>query len=216
MADEAETTPPGGRLPRGRHGLRREEVQRSQRERILWATAEAMCDLGYVDTSVAQIIKRAGVSRETFYEQFDGKLDCFLAAFDAAVGILMGRLDQAVGPQPGAPRRGQYDMVRTAVSTYLDTLAANPGPARLFLVEVYAAGLPAMRRRAEVQALIATRLAELLGVGDDLRFTLDVVVAGIGALVAVPLVEGDLDRLRSLSAPIEDLIGRSLLRPIRS
>jgi AcrR family transcriptional regulator len=35
---------------------------------------------------VVDVIKRAGVSRRPFYEFFDDKEDCFLAAFDVATG----------------------------------------------------------------------------------------------------------------------------------
>ena len=72
------------RLPRGRHGLTRAEVESSQRDRLLDAMADAMSEQGYVATPVADVIKRAGVSRESFYELFSSKLDCFMSAFDIA------------------------------------------------------------------------------------------------------------------------------------
>src|SRR5690606_30880284 len=71
---------PVKRLPRGPHGLPREEVERSQRERLLTAAAEAVAEKGYASMSVADILKGASVSRTTFYQLFDDKLDCFLAA----------------------------------------------------------------------------------------------------------------------------------------
>ena len=80
------------RLPRGRHGLSREEVVESQRGRLLRAMADAVADKGYAETSVAEVIARAGVSRETFYEQFSSKEDCFHDTFDAAGAILLGRI----------------------------------------------------------------------------------------------------------------------------
>ena len=57
------------RLPRGRHGLTREEVGTAQRGRLMLAMAEAVADHGYVGTSVAEVIKRAGVSREDAFTQ---------------------------------------------------------------------------------------------------------------------------------------------------
>ena len=77
------------RLPRGRHSLSREEVAATQRARLMLALTEAVGESGYAATSVADVIGRAGVSRQTFYEQFTSKLDCFLAAFDAACEILL-------------------------------------------------------------------------------------------------------------------------------
>src|SRR4051812_29126312 len=72
-------------LPSGRHSLSREQVLASQRGRMLEAMASATAEKGYVHTTVGDVVKRAGVSRETFYEQFSGKEDCFIAAFDAGV-----------------------------------------------------------------------------------------------------------------------------------
>ena len=55
-------------LPRHRHALPRDTVRASQIVRILLATAEVVAERGYAATSVAQIVKRAGVSTRTFYE----------------------------------------------------------------------------------------------------------------------------------------------------
>ena len=62
-----------GRLPRGRHSLSREEVARSQRDRLVRAMADVMAEKGYARTSVADIVRGAGVSRESFYERFGSK-----------------------------------------------------------------------------------------------------------------------------------------------
>ena len=68
------------RLPRGRHGLPRELVDRSQRERLLAAVVRVTAANGYESTTVADILEEAGVGRESFYELFDDKRDCMLAA----------------------------------------------------------------------------------------------------------------------------------------
>src|SRR2546430_4460155 len=72
---------PGRALPRGPHGLSREEVELSQRARLLQAATEAVAEQGYVNTTVADILARAGVSRATFYQLFSDKEDCFNAAY---------------------------------------------------------------------------------------------------------------------------------------
>src|SRR5213082_896317 len=82
-------------LPRGRHGLSRADVARSQRERMLRAMAEAVSELGYATTPVAEVLRRAGVSRETFYEHFRNKQECFLAAYDASARMLRGAVTDA-------------------------------------------------------------------------------------------------------------------------
>lgn len=80
----------GRGLPRGRSALSRQEVDRSQRERILWAMAETMAAKGYGATSVADVLRAAGVSRRTFYEQFASKADCFMSAFEEAADVVFG------------------------------------------------------------------------------------------------------------------------------
>jgi AcrR family transcriptional regulator len=185
-------------LPRGRHGLSREQVEVDQRLRIFVGMAEAMWAKGYVGTPVADIIKRAGVSRETFYQLYPDKLAAFLAAFDLVGEVLLERLRASLD-EPGEP----IERFERAVNTYLDTLASEPGYARLFLVEVHAAGPEAMARRTVIQLGIVDALVELLDARSDAdRFTCQMLVAAVSALVTGPLVAGDVDALRRLAPPI--------------
>src|SRR6185437_3658246 len=79
-------------LPRGPHKLSREEVERSQRDRILWAMAEVSAERGYAHVSVADVLSRAGVSRATFYQLFRDKEDCFGAAYEALAELITSTL----------------------------------------------------------------------------------------------------------------------------
>ena len=142
------------RLPRGPHQLAREEVLASQRARMLDAMAHAVAAKGYAATTVADVVGGAGVSRKTFYEHFQDKEDCFLAAFDAGVQVLVDTVERATLEAEGEWRRH----IRAGVRAYLGALAAAPDFARTFLIEVLAAGPRALERRAEVHA----RFAELL------------------------------------------------------
>ncbi len=71
-----------GRLPKGPHTLTREQVQASQRQRILDAVLDVVGERGYAAATVADVTTAAGVSRTTFYEQFRNKQDAFLTAYD--------------------------------------------------------------------------------------------------------------------------------------
>ena len=99
------------RLPRGRHGLPRELVTRSQRERLLAAVVRATAAKGYEATTVADILDEAGVGRETFYELFDDKRDCVLAAHQSSpttssAGARAPTWGRASGPNgPATPWR---------------------------------------------------------------------------------------------------------------
>lgn len=201
------------RLPRGRHALPREEVQRIQRSRLCAAMAEVMTEKGYVATSVGDVLKRAGVSRQSFYEIFASKLDCFNAAFECAGELLLARVSGTVaegaGVEPaGDPRRAadaRLERCERAITAYLEALAAELPYARLFLVEVYAAGPEAIRRRGRLQEVISDALAELMGLGDDAdRFACRMLVAATSAMVTPPVAGGDPDALRALGPPLID------------
>lgn len=123
------------KLPRGRHGLSRELVARSQRERLLAAVVRVSAAKGYQSTSVADILEAAGVGRESFYKHFKDKEDCFVAANDALVDDLDAHISEAYG-QPGPwPER-----VRHGLAVTLDWFAADPDVARVMIIEMGTVG----------------------------------------------------------------------------
>jgi len=123
------------RLPRGRHGLPRELVARSQRERLLAAVVRVTAAQGYESTSVAAILEEAGVGRESFYELFADKKECLLAARSILVDDLAATIETAYG-EPG----DWADRVRNGLAAMLDWLASDPAAARVVVVELAAVG----------------------------------------------------------------------------
>ncbi|MEV5837957.1 TetR/AcrR family transcriptional regulator [Nocardia sp. NPDC052112] len=198
-------------LPRGRHGLPREEVIASQRERILSAMAEAMVENGYVGTSVAAILKRAGVSRETFYEQFRSKEDCFEAAYERAVELLIVNIANAMDGEardPAGP--SDPDRMGRILEAYFDGLIGEPAYARLYLVEVYAVGSKAIARRAQLQESFVAMIADVLDARtDQQRFACQTLAAAVSAMVTARIAVDDLPGLRALREPLLDLVRRS-------
>lgn len=204
---------PPTKLPRGRHGLTREQVITSQRERLLLAMAEAVAEHGYAKTSVAQVLKRAGVSRESFYELFSNKEDCFLAAYDEAATVLL----RIMGAELAAEPSGDHDpddllgSLSRLLAAYLGALASEPAVARTFFVEVYAAGDAALARRVEVQARFVDAVTALIGASDDdERFACEALVASISALVTQRVCAGRFDEIEALHGPIVGLVRRVL------
>ena len=121
---------------------------------------EVVAEKGYGATTVADLTSEAGISRTTFYELFDDKEACFLAAYDNAVDALVRRIAGAYEAEERWP-----DRARAGLAALLEALAAEPEQARLALVDVGAAGPAAQRRfRAAVQ-----RLTPLLRRGARLR-----------------------------------------------
>jgi AcrR family transcriptional regulator len=119
-------------------------VAESQRNRIHQAMIEVVSERGYPETRVVDVIGVAGVSRKTFYELFDSKEDCFLAAYDVLLGNLLGEASEAFESSPGTP---WAERMGAALAALLEHLAEHPGEARFAIVEVLAAGPKALARR---------------------------------------------------------------------
>ena len=105
---------------------------------------EVVSERGYPETRVVDVIEVAGVSRKTFYELFDSKEDCFLAAYDVLLGNLLGEATEAFESRPGSP---WAERVAEALGALLDHLSKHPEEARFAIVEVLAAGPKALARR---------------------------------------------------------------------
>jgi AcrR family transcriptional regulator len=146
------------RLPRGRHGLPRELVERSQRERLLAGVVRVTATKGYEQTTVGDILGEAGVGRESFYELFSDKLDCMLASHK----ILLDDLAE----KAGAVYVGEGDWptrLRKGLAVTLDWFAADPDASRFILIELSTVG-PAFRPVFQAEY---ARFTELFNEGLD-------------------------------------------------
>lgn len=188
------------RLPRGRHGLPREIVERSQRERLLVAVARVTARKGYDATTVADILGEAGVGRESFYEIFDDKLDCMLAAHKVLVDDLEQRVREAYtasGPWPGR--------MREALAATLRWFAADPDAARFVLVELSAVG-PAFHSTFRAEYARFTELIdEGLADGGPSPALTQATQLAVGAILARIYEEVVLDRAAELPRLLPDL-----------
>jgi AcrR family transcriptional regulator len=145
------------RLPRGRHRLSRAEVESHQRERIIGAMITVAGTKGYGSTTIRDITRHARVSRDTFYEQFAHKEDCFLAAYDTITREL---LDEMVAVGTSHPT--YVEGMRDGVSAYLRFWSRRPEAARVCTLEVMAAGAQALVHRQHTLRSFA-RLFQTIG-----------------------------------------------------
>lgn len=116
-------------------------LARGPRERILVAMTELVAKRGYQGTTIEHIVKRAGVSRATFYEHFENREDCLLAGFADAARELQRRMEAAA-----AMETEWSAQVREALATFLDYAVEHPALARTCIVESVTAGPVAMER----------------------------------------------------------------------
>lgn len=172
---------------------------------MLRAVAEAVADKGYARVTVADVISRAGVSRETFYEHFSDKEDCFLAALDEGARTLNEILGSAIAHAGKAPGERLQEMLRA----YLNTLAAEPAFAKAFLIDAYGAGPAATERRLELQQRFVDLVAEIFSGSAD-RFACEAFVSAVSAMVTSRVGRGRIEELPALREPLAGLVGRLL------
>jgi AcrR family transcriptional regulator len=139
--DSPQTSNP--EAPLDRHGLPRAYIIRSERERVLEAMVRMSAAKGYEATTVADVIEYAGVRRETFDEMFDGKEDCFLAAYDAVFDVLVAHVTAAFEAASGEP---WPEKIAAGLGALVELLAMEADIARMAMVEATAAGDDARER----------------------------------------------------------------------
>lgn len=156
---------------------------------------------GYGAMTIGDLTKGAGVSRTTFYELYEDKQACFLAAYDAAVALLVRRVIAAYESEQNWPERAA-----AGLAALLETLAAEPALARLSLVDIGNAGPAAQRRyRAAIQSL-----TPLFEEGRDFApggrglpaNTSRMAIGGVTGLIADELVAGRAEQLPSLLSDV--------------
>ncbi|HSK49105.1 MAG TPA: TetR/AcrR family transcriptional regulator [Solirubrobacterales bacterium] len=188
-----------GKFPSGMRKLPAELVSAVQRERLIAAMLQAAAEIGYRDVSVQDVLDCAGISRPTFYEHFDNKEDCFLAALDATASRLRDRI---VAAAEGGGERWR-ERLRLGLEELLRFCGEEPEAARVLVVEARGASALALRRRDELLDHFAGRIdgkaRELVpGIPARSSVTAAGIVGGIESVLYSHLNRGDLDDLQSL------------------
>ncbi len=130
------------RLPKGPHGLARQQVIHHQRIRMHGAIIEAVTTDGYEQTSVKQVIALAGVSRRAFYEQFANKEHCFLETFDLIVARAIKRINSAYRSNPGSTEH----RMRAGFKAFMDEVETNSKALHVVVVDAQTAGPEGLQR----------------------------------------------------------------------
>ena len=190
------------RLPPGRHGLPRTYVAENQRERLLNGVVEAVAEHGYEATTISRIVEAAKISRRTFYEHFEGKEDCFLAAYE----MIDAHVRESILAAPGATEPWP-DRVRARLAALLDVLARDSAVARCYLVEPLAAGgKVAAGYRDAMQLLAETLRPEPEPTGLEVEVRDQALIGGVATLIVRRLNAGSPDRLPELLPDLTELV----------
>lgn len=118
---------------------RRMFVAHNVHERIQKATARAVSTHGFADTTVQDICAEAQVSTEVFHEHFSSTQEATVSALEAGVDRVMQDLRETFNTAPDWP-----EAIWRTFSAYLEWFANEPAFGRLAVVEIMAAGEPAL------------------------------------------------------------------------
>jgi AcrR family transcriptional regulator len=200
---------PSIKLTGGPHGIPRAVVHEVQRGRLLDALAEVIAEEGYLNTTVHKILKRAGISRRTFYEIFTDKEDCFLIAYQEAADHVIALVQRAcqLGGTPEV-------RVQNGLRAVLEFVEREPQVARMCCVEVMAAGEKARARRAKTMEgltdLVADALEERCEHHGEALLRARVLTGGIHEMVYGSLARGDVEGISDLA---EEVVASHLALP---
>ena len=181
----------------GRHQLSREFIARHQQARIVAALAEEVAIQGYRAVTVADIVRRAGIARNTFYDNFSSKEACFLAAQDHAAKEALRRVVEAAAEVDSWQAR-----VDAGLAAFLHYVAGEPALARACIVEALAAGPAALARYEEsLQAFVPLfRIGRTVSPhGEQLPDTLEeTIIGGVYWIIYQRIVIGEAEQIEQL------------------
>lgn len=163
------------------------------RKRLLDGLAESVVEIGYRDTTVADIVRRARTSRRTFYEHFAGKSECFIALLAEANAEMIQEITAAV--DPGAPWAKQ---VRQAVEAWIACAESTPGIVVSWIRDVPALGDPGRVLQRDMMNAFVTMVQALSSTGEwqsirpepVSRQLATVLLGGLRELIATTVEEG--------------------------
>ncbi len=174
--------------------------EHEHRHRLLEGMAHAVAAKGYADTTIADIVREASVSRRTFYEHFQTKADCLIALYEASSHNALKVLRDAIDPA-----HEWQTQVERALAAYLGCMASNPILMRTLFIEILGLGTPGLAARRRVNQEIADFMLGAIGEGLTPQMAM-AVVGGINELVLQYIEQDRVAQLGELVVPASALV----------
>jgi AcrR family transcriptional regulator len=176
----------------------------AHRGRVLEGMAHAVAQRGYAETTIADIVREASVSRRTFYEHFSTKAECLIALYEAASHNALKVLRDAITPD-----HGWEEQLERALGAYLGCMAANPVLMRTLFIEILGLGAEGLEARRRVNREIADFMLAVVNRGGRADVSADMamaVVGGINELVLQAIEDGKVTELPQLTRTAAALV----------
>ena len=114
--------------------MRQEERSETTRRQLVDTAAKLFADRGYAETSIEDIVRRAGVTRGALYHHFATKRDIFVAVYEAAEQGMIERVGAVSLSAPDAwsrLRAGCHAFLAACLDPAFRQIALRDGPAVL-------------------------------------------------------------------------------------
>lgn len=165
---------------------------------------EIVGEKGYDAVTVRELTRLAGVSTRAFYENFNGKEDCFLRTYEIVARETAVRFNAARKRE-----RGDWmERLRAGSLAYVRELGRRPQAARLALVEALTAGPVALEWMRSAECVLEALIADSLAAATDEvvvpSILIEGITAGIEGVARARLIAG---RERELPGLVDELLG---------
>ena len=186
-----------------------ETVIHEHRHRLLEGMAHAVAAKGYADTTIADIVSEASVSRRTFYEHFATKAECLVALYEAASHNALKVLRDSIDPT-----HEWQTQVERALTAYLGCMAQNPVLMRTLFIEILGLGTDGLQARRRVNQEIADFMLGVVNGGEATQKRTKplppgmamAVVGGINELILQYIEQDRVAHLHELVEPSRQLV----------
>lgn len=176
-----------------------------QRARIVAAMTSVAARDGAGRASVARVVGHSSMSRRTFYELFEDREQCFVAAFDDGAE----RARQVVADAYGGSGKWRARL-RDAIAALLGFFEGEPDLARVLVVEALAAGPVVLERRRSLLQAVATVVDRdgRAAAGNDRAPPLaaDVALGGALSVVHSRIAADRASELSDLASPLASML----------
>ncbi|AMO25165.1 TetR/AcrR family transcriptional regulator [Ramlibacter tataouinensis] len=180
---------------------------KQHRSRVLEGMAHAVSQKGYGDTTIADIVREASVSRRTFYEHFSSKAECLVALYEAASHNSLKVLRDAIDPA-----HEWQTQVERALAAYLGSMQANPVLVRTLFIEILHLGPEGLAARRRVNSVVADFILSMVNGSKGPKSHVlssgmaTAIVGGINELVLEYIEQDKVKYLDELVQPASDLV----------
>lgn len=181
--------------PSVRPALPREFIALHKQRRIMDALAELTAEQGYEATKISDIVRRAGVARKTLYDNFEGKEEVFLAAFDAGCDEVLRRVKEG-----GADADGEWqERIEGGLAAFLGFVAEQPTLARMCMIESLSATPETTKRYEDALEVFVELTRQALPQDERLPDTIaETLVGGVAWIVYQQIRRGEAERAEDL------------------